>query len=227
VTTPWSFDAETATAAAPPGGELPADLQVTGRLWPYPGDLVADHSSEGNPGKPATRSIPLDPPQGPLWAASHDGPTMPAPRPENQAAPASGVHDGHQGKAAVPLVNFGRPWTVEVRRFLRHLATDTWDSTGKRVSPPDAPSAPVQIYGSEHDTRPRMTPAKIGPLFSWAWPAGDQWSINPGYLGVNAAEPNMAPRMQGAVSAQPATLPYVAPAIGPAEDLPTDYDLGF
>jgi hypothetical protein len=214
VSDPWSFDAETTAAAAVaggPGGELPPGQQVTGRLWPYPGYLVSDHSSDAS-AKPATRAVPTDPPQGPLWAAGHDGVSLPAVRPENQAAPASAAHDGSQGKPRLELANIGAPFTLTVARFLRHLATDQWDSTGKRVSPPDAPSAPVQLYGSQHNTRPRLTESRIGPLFQWAWPAADQFSVNPGYLGVNAAMPDLSPRQQGAIAAQPADQPYVAAA---------------
>lgn len=227
----WSFDTAAAAGQASGGSETmlpPAE----GHLWPTPDDLISDHEADGAPARPATRPVPTDPPQGPLWTADHDNQVPPATRgtgPQGVATPA-GNHDGHQGKAPIPQLNIGAPFTVEVTRFVRHLAGLIWDPTGKIVNPPDAPSAPVQIYGSEHNTRPRLTQSAIGPIFNWAWPAGDQFSTNPGYLGVNASEPDMAARPFGAEAAQPATDPYVAvaaAATAPAADVAVDYDLGF
>lgn len=225
----FSFDAETAARNGAAGqAELPPELAVEGHLWPIPADLISNHAAEGAPYLPTARDIPTDPPQGPLWAANHDGPTVPAVSPDNQAAAPSGAHAGSQGKGRYGLLDIGRPFTAQVTRFVRHLATDIWDSTGKRVSPTDAPSAPVQIYGSEHNTRPRMIEAKLGPLFGWNWPAGQQFSVNPGYLGVNAGVPDYAQRPAGAVAAQEPDDPFVAAAAGqprPAGPV-IDYDLG-
>lgn len=224
MTTPWSFDAETAAGSADPtaGGALPIELppeqQRYGVLWPVPAEMVSDHSAEGAPWQPTARNIPQDPPQGPLWAASHRGAAVPFDASGNQNRGASGVHQGTEGD--LPAVggapDIGRPFTIRIAQ-LRHLVTDLWDSTGKRVSPADAPSAPHELYGSEHFTRPRMTPSQQGALFTNV-ADGEQFATNdPGYWGVSAAPSNMAPRPSGAVAAQMPSDPYVAAAVpGPA-----------
>ncbi|HEX4661899.1 MAG TPA: hypothetical protein VH307_31270 [Streptosporangiaceae bacterium] len=231
---PFSFDSETAAAAYDPtaGGavpvELPAEQQRHGVQWPTPAEMVSDHSAEGAPWLPTARGIPTDPPQGPLWSANHDGPQVPF---DAQAAvdqvsgqgisgPAVPVHDGSGHQLAAPNGTpvIGQPFTVnQGGGEVRHLATDQWDATGKRVSPADAPSAPHELYGSQHDTTPRMIPYEVGALFDNV-AASNQFSRSPGYWGVQAAMPNLAPRPQGAVAAQPPSDPYVAAAagIGPA-----------
>lgn len=230
-TTAWqTFDDQAAAAATGGAAFLPPELQRHGVTWPSPAEHVSDHSAEGAPWQPApgTRNQPTVPPLGPMWRADHDGPSYPATSDRNQAEAAVRGHDGHQLPQAYPAgrPNIGRPFVIEVTRFLRHLATDLWDPTGKRISPPDAPSAPVQIYGSEHDTTPRQVPYEVTPLFGWAWPAGPRFSRNPGYLGVSASVPDTSARPQGAVAARPPSDPQVAQAAPSAGPLAIDYDLG-
>lgn len=233
MTQAWhSFDDEVGAWSQPADGLLPSDLQVQGVAWPTPADQVSDHSAEGAPwvAAPGTDNQPDVPPQAPLWRADHDGPATPATSHHNQAAPATRPHDGSQLPQAYPVgrPNIGRPFTVVIGRLVRHLATDQWDSTGKRVSPVDAPSAPVQIFGSDHNTTPRQIGYEAAPLFSWAWAAGQQFSRNPGYLGVNAAAPDMAARPFGAVAAQMPDDPYVAqPGTTTPALAAIDYDLEF
>lgn len=233
MTTAWpTFDDELAAAASPGSALLPEDEQRHGVEWPTPADQVSDHSAEGAPWQAAagTRNQPTVPPLGEMWRADHDGPSVPATSHHNQAAPATRPHDGSQLPQAYPggsVWNMGQAFTVKVKRFVRHLATDQWDPTGKRISPVDAPSAEVDIYGSEHYTVPRQIGYEAAPLFGWAWAAGDQFSANPGYLGVNAAAPDMAARPQGAQSAQMPDDPYVAPPAAAAAAGGIDYDLGY
>jgi hypothetical protein len=231
-----SFDDEVAASASPDATPLPAAAQVRGTPWPVPADQVSDHSAEGAPWQaaPGTINQPDVPPQGPLWAAEHDAPLPGAVSDHNQQAPAIRHHGGHQAPQAYPggrPWNIGHPFTLKVRRFIRRLATDRWDDTGKRVSPPDAPSAEVQLYGSQHFTTPRMIGYEAAPLFSWAWAAGQQFEGHPGYyLSVNAGVPDMAPRPQGAVVAQPPDDPFVASSQGARQPGPggaIDYDLGY
>jgi hypothetical protein len=232
----FSFDGQVAAGAADPtsGGavpvELPADQQRYGMLWPGPADMVSDHSAEGAPWLPAARDIPVDPPMGPLWTASHDGPSVPATSNNWQRGP---LADNHRGRGrALPAANgrpnIGRPFTVDQGSSeVRHLATDQWDPTGKRVSPADAPSAPHEIYGSQHDTTPRFIPFQVGALFDNVADS-NQFTVNPGYWGVQGAMPDMAPRPQGAVAAQQPSDPYVAAAVGgmPAP-VQIDYEMEF
>lgn len=230
-----SFDDDVAQWEAAPDGELlPEAQQQRGLNWPTPAEQVSDHGAEGAPWQAAAGTInqPTVPPIGPLWRADHAGPSVPATSEHNQAAPATRPHGGHQRPQAYPTgrANIGQPFTVKVRRFMRHLATDQWDPTGKRVSPVDAPSAEVDIYGSQHYTVPRMIPYEVAPLFDWSWAAGDQFSANPGYLGVNADPPDMAPRPFGAVAAQLPDDPLVAQPVlqQPGAAAPViDYDLGY
>jgi hypothetical protein len=236
MTTPdFSFDGEVAAGTDPTAGgavpvELPADLQQYGVLWPTPADMVSDHSAEGAPWQPAARDIPADPPMGPLWSASHDGPSVPATSNNWLSGPLGDNHQGRGRALAAPngRPDIGRPFTVDQGSTeTRTLATDQWDSTGRRISPPDAPSAPHEIYGSQHDTTPRFIPFAVGALFD---NIGDsnQFTTNPGYWGVWGAMPDLAPRPQGAVAAQPPSDPYVAAATGqlPAP-VQIDYDMEF
>lgn len=227
----FSFDAEVAAASADPtaGGavpvELPADLQRHGVLWPVPADMVSDHSAEGAPWQPAARDIPRDPPQPPLWQASHAGIQVeygaqqdvdPVSGQAVSAPATSQVHDGTEGALPAPngLPYIGEPFTVnQGSREMRHLATDQWDATGKRVSPPDVPSAPHEIYGSQHDTTPRFTPFEVGALFANVADS-NQFTVNPGYWGVQGSVPDMSARPNGAVAAQMPADPYVAPYEG-------------
>jgi hypothetical protein len=251
-----SFDEDQASAADPQTAgaipaELPSSLEVYGTLWPTPADQVSDHSAEGAPWQATARAIPVDPPMGPLWQASHDGPAVPydASGEESYYGQTDGPQPGwnHQGTDgqpwdvaswgpnstqpnAWPQLDIGQPFTVDQGSAEhRTLATDQWDPTGKRVNPADAPSAPHELYGSKHYTRPRMIPFQLGALFNWNWADGDQFpSTDPGYYGVQAYEPNLAPRPQGAVAAQEPDAPYVASAV-PAMAAPApgpDYDLG-
>lgn len=240
----FSFDSEVAAAASggPYGGavpiELPADQQRHGTLWPTPADMVSDHSAEGAPWQPTARDIPQDPPQGPLWTADHDGPQV-----EYSAGqridPTSGqgisagavpVHDGsgHALPAPNGLPDIGQPFTVnQGGTEVRHLATDQWDATGKRVSPADAPSAPHEVYGSQHFTVPRMIPYEVGALFANEADSNQFPGVAEYYWGVNAAEPDLAARPQGAVSAQPPSDPYVADSVAAAVPVaaPVDYSM--
>jgi len=229
-----TFDEQTASSGLSPDARLlPGNLQVHNPAWPTPADQVSDHGAEGAPWQaaPGTINQPSTPPLGPLWMADHDGPTVGAVSPDNQLAAATRPHSGHQKPQAYPtgVVNLGHPFTAKIKRLIRHLATDRWDDTGKRVSPPDARSAEVQIYGSQHFTVPRMIGYEAAPLFSWAWAASDQFSEFPGYLGVHAGVPNLAPRPSGAVAAQSPDDPFVARAEGQAQPAATmiDYDLGY
>jgi hypothetical protein len=227
MTDSFSFDAQVAAAASDPtaGGavpiELPADQQQYGTLWPTPAEMVSDHSAEGAPWQPTARDIPTDPPQGPLWTANHDGPAVEFDANNWQREPALPVHDGrgHQLPAPNGKPYIGQPFTVnQGGSEVRHLATDQWDSTGKRVSPVDAPSAPNEIYGSQHDTTPRFIPFQVGALFDNVADS-NQFTVNPGYWGVAGSVPDLAPRPQGAVAAQMPSDPYVAAypgAPGPA-----------
>lgn len=226
-----SFDSDTAAGADPTVGgavpiELPPEQQRYGTLWPTPAEMVSDHSAEGAPWLPTARSIPQDPPQGPLWSADHDAlaveyDAQQALDPlsgQGISGPAvSGIHDG-TGRALAAVngkPDIGTPFTVnQGSRESRHLVTDQWDPTGRRVSPADAPSAPHEIYGSEHFTTPRFIPFEAGALFDNVG-SGNQFAVNnPGYWGVRAGVPNLSARPQGAVAAQPPSDPYVANAVG-------------
>lgn len=229
----FSFDSEVAAGADPTVGgavpiELPPEQQRHGVLWPTPAEMVSDHSAEGAPWLPTARDIPQDPPQGPLWTADHDGYYLPFDVNNWQDKPPLGQHAGSEGGAwdpgdwgkngsqpnAWPQINIGQPFTTDQgSRESRHLRTDQWDPTGKQVLPTDAPSAPHEIYGSQHDSTPRFTPFEVGALFANVADS-NQFTRNPGYWGVNASVPNLAPRPQGAVAAQMPSDPYVADAVG-------------
>jgi hypothetical protein len=137
---------------------------------------------------------------------------------------------GSRAPIPVGVPNIGKPFTTnQGSRESRTLATDQWDATGKRVNPGDAPSAPHELYGSKHYTRPRMTQSQVAPLFGWAWPQGPSFQNDPGYYGVMAYEPDLAARPQGAVAAQMPDDPYVGNAVpaAVATGYPPDfYDLG-
>lgn len=250
---PFSFDSEVAAANSDPtaGGavpvQLPPDQQRHGTLWPTPAEMVSDHSAEGAPWLPTARDIPHDPPQGPLWTADHDNAAVPYDGQsrvdpvsgQGISAPAVPVHAGDEGGVwdpadwgthsaqpnAWPQLDIGQPFTLDQGSGeVRHVATDQWDTTGKRVSPADAPSAPHELYGSQHDTTPRQIPYEVGALFDNV-ASSNQFSTSPGYWGVQASVPDMAPRPQGAVAAQPPSDPFVAsiPGQGPA---PVTIDYG-
>jgi hypothetical protein len=235
-----SFDDEVAAGAVSPTvgaavpAELPPELQRHGMLWPNPADQVSDHSAEGAPWVPAAGTInqPTEPPMGPMPMAVHDGPSVPfdaqaAVDPisgDQIAAPATANHedDGLQWfeEERSPVVgaapNIGRPFTInQGSSEQRHLASSvSWDAaTGRRVMIPDAPSAPHEIYGSDHYTRPRMIPYELPALFDWAWPQGPQFWEDPGYYGVSASMPDLAQRPHGSVAAQMPDDPYVAGAV--------------
>jgi hypothetical protein len=220
---PFSFDSDVAAASSAAGGavpiELPPEQQRHGTLWPTPADMVSDHSAEGAAWLPTARDIPHDPPQGPLWTADHDGPSVPADSNNWQAGPAVPIHDGSGHTLAAPNGTpvIGQPFTInQGGGEVRHLATDVWDTTGKRVSPPDAPSAPHELYGSQHNTMPRFIPFETGALFDNIG-SSNQFSVNGGYWGINASVPNLAPRPQGAIAAQPPSDPFVATQPGQAQ----------
>jgi hypothetical protein len=252
-----SFDSDAAAGADPTVGgavpiQLPPEQQRHGTLWPTPAEMVSDHSAEGAPWLPTARDVPKDPPQGPLWRASHDGPqaeysaqerTDPVSGQGIGAGALSALHDGTDGDpwdagdwgphsaqpVAWPKLNIGQPFTAnQGSRESRHLRTDQWDPTGKQVLPADAPSAPHEIYGSQHDTTPRFTPFAPGVLVANV-ASGNQFpSRNPGYWGVQASVPNLAPRPQGAVTAQMPSDPYVADSVGtPAPVAAVDYGWEF
>jgi hypothetical protein len=237
-----SFDDDIAAGAVSPAVgaavpiELPPELQGHGTLWPTPAEQVSDHSAEGAPWQATARSIPQDPPMGPLPVADHDGAWVPfdaqvavdSVNGNQIGAAASPNHQGTGAALAAPngIPVIGQPFTVKTAET-RTLATDQFDATGKRLNPPDAPSAPHELYGSQHYTRPRMTPYEVGALFGWAWPQGESFTNNPGYYGVEGYQPDMSARPQGAVVAQMPDDPYVAAAVpGPAPSAFVDYDLG-
>lgn len=229
--------------------ELPPERQRHGTLWPNPGDLVSDHSAEGAP--PWTsdpHNVPKDPPMGPLWTANHDDVQVEYSAQQRVdpvsgdgiSAPATSVihldadngtwNAGDWGAGgdtqpnAWPQINIGQPFTVnQGSGETRTLWTDQFDSTGKRLNPPDAPSAPAEVYGSQHFTAPRFIPFEVGALFD---NVGDsnQFSVKEGYWGISASVPNLAPRPFGAVAAQPPSDPYVAGTVGSVRPtVPVDY----
>jgi hypothetical protein len=160
------------------------------------------------------------------------------------SAGATGNHQGDDGGAwdpadwgdynaqpnAWPQINIGQPFTVnQGSGETRTLATDEWDSTGKRVNPPDAPSAPHEVYGSQHNTTPRLIPYEVGALFDNVADS-NQFTRNPGYWGVQGGMPDTSLRPQGAVAAQQPDDPYVAQSVAAAGPggvpIPINYDLG-
>jgi hypothetical protein len=254
----WSFDSQVAAAGTDPtsGGAvaflLPPELQQFGTLWPSPADQVSDHSAEGAPWQPAagTRGNqegweygppPGGPPPNPEFLADHSGPSVPYDaaagrdnRGQALAAQPGWNHAGGGGARTWPQVNIGSPFTIDQGSGeTRTLKTDQWDSTGKRISPADAPSAPHELYGSQHYTRPRQIPYQLPALFDWSWAQGQQFTgPSGGYWEVNAGEPDLAPLPQGAVAAQMPDDPYVADSAptaagSPAAPVYPDYDLGF
>lgn len=212
-----SFDAQ---AAADPtfGGlvpaEKPAEEQVFGHAWPTPADLVSDHGSEGAPYLPAARGYPEDPPIGPMWRANHDGPSVPysaaASGSPGNLGPQPASHAGTDAKPQLQRVNIGQPFTVKVTRFIRHLATNVFGPTGQIINPPDAPSAEVQIYGSQHDTRPRWIGYDVSPLWDNVASSAGFSEKPPTDYGVADGVPDLAQRQRGAVSATLPDDPYVA-----------------
>lgn len=213
---PWQAAAGTMGAGygwefGPPGGGAPLVPQHvadhTGPAVPY------DAAAEPNRGQT----------MGPQPGYNHDGaqgdPWNPGDwAPEGSASP---VQPNNW-----PQLNIGKPFTVDQGSAeTRTLATDQWDTTGKRVNPADAPSAPHELYGSQHYTRPRMTPYELPALFDWAWAESQQFTTNPGYWGVAGEAPNLAPRPQGAVVAQMPDDPYVAEAVpSPTQPAYPSYD---
>jgi hypothetical protein len=186
------------------------------------------------------------------YLGQHEGPSVPydAASRDSYYGQTSGPqpgwnHDGTDGGYFTPIsddwgpnhaqpnqwaqVAIGKPFTIDQGASeSRYLNTDQWDSTGKRIRPEESPSALHQLYGSEHFTRPRLTPSEHVPLSTWAWAEGQQFpASNPGYWGVSANEPNLAPRPQGAVVAQMPGDPYVAPDNPGPPDSSLTYDLGF
>jgi hypothetical protein len=198
-----------AAAADPTAGgavpvEKPPERQRYGALWPTPADQVSDHSAEGAPWLPTARGVPQDPPMGPLWHANHDDVQVPFSA-QQGVDPVSGqwvngpsvseIHldadgspwnpgDWGRGGDTQPnawaLWNIGQPFTVnQGSRETRHLVTDQFDSTGKRINPPDAPSAPNEVYGSQHMTAPRLIPYEVAALFANEADS-QQFSVNNG-----------------------------------------------
>lgn len=245
MTETWAWDTEIATGADPYAGgavpfELPADLQRHGVAWPTPADQVSDHSAEGAPWVAATSAErqhgwEYGPPGGgaprqPQFVADHAGPDVPydaaaaASYGQTMAAQPGWPHAGTAPEKSWPQLRIGRPFTIDQGSAeVRHLATDAWDPTGKRVSPPDAPSAPHELYGSQHYTRPRLVPYEPAALFNWNWAQGQQFPVNPGYYGVQSNMPVMSPRPQGAVAAQMPSDPYVADSQPTAGQVGTPY----
>jgi hypothetical protein len=195
----------------PPGGGAP----------PKP-EFTADHSGPSVPFNAAGEESYYGQTMGPAPGWNHDGADG------SYWNPGDDGPKGNSAPNAWPLVNLGQPFTVDQGSAEhRTLATDQWDPTGKRVNPADAPSAPHELYGSQHYTRPRMTPYELPALFDWAWAQGQQFQPGGGYWLVNADQPNMAPRPQGSVAAQMPDDPYVAETVaGPAQPV-LSYDLGF
>lgn len=231
-----SFDTDTAAGAADPtyGGavpiEDPPELQRQGVLWPTPAEQVSDHSSEGAPWQPTARDVPTNPPQGPLWQPDHDGPTVAATSNNWQRHGQGNWHDGRGAALNSPggRPNIGQPFTTnQGSGETRTLATDQWDTTGKRVNPPDAPSAPHELYGSQHMTAPRFIPFQVGALFENVADS-NQFTRSPGYYGVRASVPDLSARPFGAVAAQSPSDPYVAGTPAPQPVAPqVDYGWDF
>jgi hypothetical protein len=235
---------QTGTLWPTPAGQV-SDHSAEGAPWvPAAGTIGGGYGWEfGPPGGGA--------PPKPEFVADHGGPSVPydaaaAPwRGQAMAAQPGWSHDGADGDYWNPgddgpagstapnawaLVNIGAPFTVDQGSTEhRTLATDQWDPTGKRVNPADAPSAPHELYGSQHYTRPRLTPYELPALFDWAWAQGQQFQPGPpGYWEVSANPPNLAPRPQGAVAAQMPSDPYVASAVpGSAAPAAPDYSWDF
>jgi hypothetical protein len=237
-------DQQTRGMLWPTPADQVSDHSAEGAPWqPAAGTMGAGYGWEfGPPGGGA--------PPRPEFVADHSGPTVPydaaaqpnrgqtmGPQPGWPHAGSDGSYwnpgdDGTKDNTAPNSwggVNIGKPFTIDQGSSEhRTLATDQWDGTGKRISPQDAPSAPHELYGSEHYTRPRMTPYELGPLFDWSWPEAQQWTLNPGYWGVAGGEPDASARPFGAVSAQPPTDPYVADSTpGPVQPAAVDYEWAF
>lgn len=222
-----SFDSMVAGQAAIDAERQPQRQRYTNPTTPNPSQLVSDHSYEG--AKPATRPVPKNPPAPPAWVADHDEifGYAPATADQQSALPhALGVHGtvnhdqdidpyhsydwgrNSEQPSRYPLLNIGKPFEAREYRQ-RHLRTDRWDNTGKIVNPADAPSAPTQIWNSQHHTEPRWLPFAVTPLFQNIG-KGPQFSHNPGYLGVSDGMPNSAPRQFGSEVAQMPDDPYVS-----------------
>lgn len=241
-----SFDDQVAAAQGSATGidAERTDQNIRIPTAPNPSQLVSDHSAEGANYLPAARDIPQDPPAPGQWSADHDGPSIPfdysagdkfgtlAARPQTQ-------HDGNEGGTnpavwgknhaqpnAYGLLNIGHPF-LAIQNRIRHLRTsDMFDGqTGKNVNPGDAPSAPTQIWGSQHHTEPRWIGFDVSPLFENIG-KGPQFSTNPGYLGVNDNPSNRAPRQYGSEVAQQPDDPYVyqGASAGPGQ---VDYSWDF
>ena len=212
--------------AALPVGELPQDQQRYGTLTPNPAEFVSDHSAEGAPWLPTARDIPQDPPQSPLWRANHDGPSVPADAGNNQRGIDSAPHAGSDSKYAYGLLNIGRPF-LAVQNRVRHLRTSVYDATGRIVNPADAPSAPTQIWNSEHNTAPRWIGFDVAPLFD-NYGSGPTFSVKPDNpYGVSDSMPDSAPRQYGSVLASEPDNPYVAPTPNPVPPDAINYESGF
>jgi hypothetical protein len=222
-----SFDSQVASAAGNSGG-IDAERQrqnYVNPTTPNPSQLISDHSAEGADYLPAARSIPMDPAAPPQWTADHDVmgyyPAYDANLNQrgNNSMPHEGIEGGtnpriwgpnHAQPNAYGLINIGHPY-LATEQNVRHLRTsDQFDpQTGKNINPDDAPSAPVQIWNSQHHTEPRWIGFDVSPLFENIG-KGPQFSTNPGYLGVNDNPSNRAPRPWGSEVAQTPDDPYVS-----------------
>jgi hypothetical protein len=229
-----SFDDMTAAAAGNSSGigidseRIPPNY--INPTTPNPSQLVSDHSAEGAPYLPAARSVPELPPAPAMWSAEHDYDgyypaydTNASNRGHAVLGPGNDLpHQGVEGgtnpvvwgpnKAqpnAYGLINIGAPY-LATEQNIRHLRTSNeFDPvTGKNINPDDAPSAPVQLWNSQHNTEPRWIPFGVAPLFENIG-KGPQFSNSPGYLGVSDNAPNRAPRQWGSEVAQMPDDPYV------------------
>jgi hypothetical protein len=222
-----SFDQQVAALAGLDAERAPQQQRITNPTTPNPGQLISDHEPNGA-WLPPDRNLPGNPPAPPSWIADHGdifgyAPATNADDPHVLQALGPHGTDNHGGRDdnyvdydwgpnsaqpnIYPLMNIGHPFTVTEHRQ-RHLRTAVYDSTGKIVNPPSSPSAPMQIYGSQHHTTPRFIGFDLTPLFENTGKAG-QFSQNPGYLGVSDNAPNRAPRQYGSVAAQMPDDPYV------------------
>jgi hypothetical protein len=230
-----TYDSQIAAQAVIDAERAPGQQRYTNPTTPNPSELIADHSAEGA-WPAAARGYPLDPQMPARPIADHDQPYnyLPATSTQHESVQRHNPHalgphgtENHNGveggtnprqwgpnKAqpnAYGLINIGRPFLATISDKWRHLRSSVgFDPvTGKNVNAQDAPSAPTQIWNSQHDTEPRWIGFDVQPRLENI-AKGPQFSTDPGYLGVNDNPPNRAPRQYGSEVAQTPDDPYVS-----------------